>query len=283
VPDAELLRRIAALREALAPAEARVADAVLRAPAWVLQSPLSAVAARARVSDPTVIRFCRSLGLDGYQSFRLRLAHSLGSGVAAPPGEIDRRDSPLDLAAKIFGRAARALREASGQLPPERLEAAMRLLAGARRIECYGLGGSALVAAEARRRLLALGLPAACCAAPGLQRAAASVLGPGDVVVAVSASGRAGELVANVELAREAGAAVIGIAPPGSALAARASVALEVSVDEQTDGHAPMTIGLAQLVLVDVLSVGVALRLGPELVARRERARARREAQPDDD
>ena len=85
VPDAEILRRIAALRESLSPAEARVAAVVLAAPAWVLESPLSTLAGRAEVSDPTVIRFCRSLGFDGYQTFRLRLAHSLGSGASFLP------------------------------------------------------------------------------------------------------------------------------------------------------------------------------------------------------
>jgi RpiR family transcriptional regulator, carbohydrate utilization regulator len=271
--DAEILRRIIALRSSLSPAEARVADAVLAAPAWIVQSALSAVAARARVSDPTVIRFCRSLGLDGYQTFRLRLAHSLGSGASFLHRDVDRNDSVADLAAKVFERAARTLRDVSGQLAPDRLEAAIALLAAARRIEFYGLGSSGIVAADARHKFFRLGLQAAAYADAHVQGMAAAMLAPRDVVVAISSTGRTIDLIASVELAREAGADVIAIAPPGSPLAQRCSVPLAIAVDEDTDIHTPMTTRLAQLTLIDALSIGVALRLGPQLAARLERAR----------
>jgi RpiR family transcriptional regulator, carbohydrate utilization regulator len=272
-PEAEILKRIDALRAALSPAEARVADAVLAAPAWVLQSTLAAVAARAQVSDPTVIRFCRSLGLDGYQTFRLRLAHSLGSGASFLHRDIDREDSVADLAAKVFERAARTLRDVSGQLAPQPLEAAIRLLAAARRIEFYGLGSSGIVAADARHKFFRLGLQAASYSDAHVHGMAATMLAPGDVVVAISSTGRTIDLISSVELAREAGADVIAIAPPRSPLAQRCTVALEIAVDEDTDVYTPMTTRLAQLTVIDVLSIGVALRLGPELAARLERAR----------
>jgi RpiR family carbohydrate utilization transcriptional regulator len=102
---------------------------------------------------------------------------------------------------------------------------------------------------------------------------AATMLAPGDVVVAISSTGRTIDLISSVELAREAGADVIAIAPPGSPLAQRCNVPLEIAVDEDTDVYTPMTTRLAQLTLIDVLSIGVALRLGPELAARLERAR----------
>jgi RpiR family transcriptional regulator, carbohydrate utilization regulator len=271
--DAQILKRITALRPSLSPAEARVADAVLAAPAWIVQSALSAVAARARVSDPTVIRFCRSLGLDGYQTFRLRLAHSLGSGASFLHGDVDRNDSVADLAAKVFERAARTLRDVSGQLAPDRLEAAIALLAAARRIEFYGLGSSGIVAADARHKFFRLGLQAVAYADAHVHGMAATMLAPRDVVVAISSTGRTIDLIASVELAREAGADVIAIAPPGSPLAQRCNVPLAIAVDEDTDIHTPMTTRLAQLTLIDVLSIGVALRLGPQLAVRLERAR----------
>ena len=273
IDDAQILKRIGALRSSLPPAEARVAETVLAAPAWVLQNTLSAVANRAGVSDPTVIRFCRSLGLDGYQTFRLRLAHSLGSGASFLHRDIDQRDSAADLAAKVFERAARTLREVSGQLAAASLEEAIRLLAAARRIEFYGLGSSGIVAADARHKFFRLGLQAVSYSDAHVHGMAATMLRGGDVVVAISSTGRTIDLIASVELAREAGADVIGIVPPGSPLAQRCTVALEISIDEDTDVYTPMTTRLAQLTLIDVLSIGVALRLGPDLAARLERAR----------
>ena len=271
--DAELLRRIAALRDSLSPAEARVADVVLAAPAWVVQSPLAAVATRAGVSDPTVIRFSRSLGVDGYQTFRLRLAQSLASGASLLHRDVDRADSAPDLAAKVFERAARTLRDVAGQLDAIRLEQAISLLAVARRIEFYGLGSSGIVAADARHKFFRLGLHAVAYSDAHVHGMAATMLAPGDVVVAISSTGRTIDLIASVELALDSGASVIAIAPPRSPLAARCTVPLEISVDEDTDVYTPMTTRLAQLTLIDVLSIGVALRLGPELVKRLERAR----------
>ena len=271
--DAELLRRIAAVRDSLSPAEAKVADVVLAAPAWVVQSPLAAVASRAGVSDPTVIRFSRSLGVDGYQTFRLRLAQSLATGGYLLHRDVDSTDSAPDLAAKVFERAARTLRDVAGQLDPARLEHAITLLAGARRIEFYGLGSSGIVAADARHKFFRLGLHAVAYSDPHVHGMAATMLSPGDVVVAISSTGRTIDLIASVELARDSGAAVIAIAPPGSPLATRSTVPLGIAVDEDTDVYTPMTTRLVQLTLIDVLSIGVALRLGPELVKRLERAR----------
>jgi RpiR family carbohydrate utilization transcriptional regulator len=39
------------------------------------------VAAESGVSEPTVIRFCKAIGFDGYQSFKLQLAQNLGTAT----------------------------------------------------------------------------------------------------------------------------------------------------------------------------------------------------------
>ncbi len=272
--DPEFLTRIATLRESLSPAEAKVAAVVLSAPGWVLGSALAAVAQRAGVSEPTVIRFCRSLGLDGYPALRLRLAESLAQGAALLYRDVDADDSAADLAVKIFERSARTLTDVRSQLAPARLESAIALLAAARRIEFYGLGSSGIIAADARHKFFRLGLHAVAYSDAHLHGMAATMLGPEDVVVAISSTGRTIDLISSVEIALEAGAAVIALAPPASPLAARATVAIEFAVDEDPDVYSPMTTRLAQLAVIDVLSVGVALRLGPELLARLERSQA---------
>jgi RpiR family carbohydrate utilization transcriptional regulator len=266
-----LLKRIAALRETLSPAEAKVANVLVSAPAWVLGHALAAVAERAGVSEPTVIRFCRSLGLDGYAALRLRLAESLASGASLLYRDVAADDSAADLIAKIFERSAHTLLEVRSQLVPARLEEAIALLAKARRIEFYGLGSSGIVAADARHKFFRLGLFAVSYADAHVHGMAATMLGARDVVVAISSTGRTIDLISSVEIAREGGAAVIAIAPPGSPLTQHASVSLEFSVDEDPDVYSPMTTRLAQLAVIDVLSVGVALRLGPGLMERLER------------
>ncbi len=271
-PDT-LLSRIAEAQDELTPAEAKVAALVLAEPERVLRESLTVVAGRAAVSEPTVIRFCRSMGLDGFQSFRRRLAQSLARGALCLPTDILPSDSPAELANKVLERSARILLDVRAQLDPARLERAISLLAAARRVEFYGLGSSGIVAADARHKFFRLGIAAAAYPDAHVHGMAATMLSPGDVVVAISSTGRTIDLISSVELAREAGADVISITAPGSPLAEISTVPLEISVDEDTDIYTPMTTRLAQLAIVDVLSVGVALRQGPELLARLERAR----------
>jgi RpiR family carbohydrate utilization transcriptional regulator len=267
------LKFLASARERLPAAERRVADLVLERPHELLSLSLSSVAQQAQVSEPTVIRCCRSLGCSGFADFKLRMAQSLASSPQFVHADVGPGDSVAEMTAKVFGKAASTLLQVRSQLDPARLEAAIDLLASARRVECYGLGSSGIVAADAQHKFFRLGLPSAAYSDAHVHGMAATMLRPGDAVVAFSASGRTVDLLSSVDLARESGADVIGITALGSPLAARCSVALEMLIDEDTDIYTPMTTRLAQLAVVDVLAVGVALRQGPELLVRLQRAK----------
>ena len=69
-----LIRRIADNRAKLRKSEAKVADFVLANANGVINMRIVDLAAHSEVSEPTVIRFCRALGFDGFQSFKLQLA-----------------------------------------------------------------------------------------------------------------------------------------------------------------------------------------------------------------
>jgi RpiR family transcriptional regulator, carbohydrate utilization regulator len=267
------LKFLTSARERLPAAERRVADLVLARPNELLQLSLAAVASQAQVSEPTVIRCCRSLGCHGFADFKLRMAQSLASGQLFMHADVAPGDSVADMTAKVFGKAARTLLQVRTQLDPARLERAIALLGAARRVECYGLGSSGLVAADAQHKLFRLGLHSVAYSDAHVHGMAATMLRPGDVVLAFSASGRTVDLLASVDLARESGADVIGVTALGAPLAARCTVALELLIDEDTDIYTPMTTRLAQLAVVDVLAVGIALRQGPELLVRLQRAK----------
>ncbi len=60
-----VFERIRQMRDALTPAERRVADLALNHPRSIINDPIVDIARKADVSQPTVIRFCRSLGCRG--------------------------------------------------------------------------------------------------------------------------------------------------------------------------------------------------------------------------
>lgn len=92
----------------------------------------------------------------------------------------------------------------------------------------------------------------------------AAVLGPGDVVVAVSASGSTPYTVAVAEAARARGAALVAVTnTAGSPLAAGANVAVLLDTGpEVVAGSTRMAAGTAQKVALNLFSTLVALRLG---------------------
>ena len=57
--------------------EAKVARIILANTEWVSHASIKAVADRAAVSEPTVLRMCRRIGLEGFKALKHRLAQDL--------------------------------------------------------------------------------------------------------------------------------------------------------------------------------------------------------------
>ncbi|MCA3027417.1 MAG: SIS domain-containing protein [Rhodocyclaceae bacterium] len=273
VASTTLLDRIEALIDTLRPSEKLVGRFVLRHPNLVISLSFPDIAAKCGVSQPTVARFCVAVGFNGYRDFKLRLAQSLALGVPFVHHDVGMQDSMAEVGAKVFDRGIAALVSVRNHLDPHALTQATKLLAEASRIEFYGLGNSGIVALDAQHKFFRLGVPAVAYSDPHIHAMAASLLGKQDVVVAISGTGRTRELIRSAEIARDAGASVIAITASGSPLARLATVVLFADVREDLDVYAPMTSRMVHLVLLDVLSVGVAVARGPALAKRLKRAK----------
>jgi RpiR family transcriptional regulator, carbohydrate utilization regulator len=270
----DLVGAIRANLERLSPAERRVAGVVLAKPDAVIYMTLADVAAEARVSEPTVIRFSRTSGCDGFQSLKIRLAQSLGPGFAYADLDIGADDTAEAYATKVFIATMDNLARVRQRLDATALEAAVQAIARAGRLAFFGLGASGAVALDAYHKFFRLVGSCAAYTDSHMQHMAASVLAPGDVVVAISHTGRARELLESVPVARAAGATVAAITAPGSPLAQRSSIVLGVEVPEDTDVHTPMISRIAHLLIIDTLAVGVARQGGPATAERLQRLKA---------
>lgn len=257
---AAILDQIQRVREQLSPAELRVAEHVLAHARAVLNAPIAEIARAAAVSQPTVIRFCRSLGCEGLSDFKLRLASGLSGTVPVTHTHVTREDSMLELGAKVLGNTASAILQARSQLNRDSVERAIERLLRARRVECFALGPLAIVAQDAQHKLLRLGLPCGAHTEASLQPLTADLMGVHDVALIISACGQRGELVEVADKARARGATVIAIAASQSALARKADVALIVEPVEDIATQLPMINRILHLMAIDILSVGVAMR-----------------------
>ncbi|UXH81008.1 MurR/RpiR family transcriptional regulator [Roseateles amylovorans] len=268
-----MLERVKAALPALPPAEQRVAKLLLADPRAFASLPVSELADRSHVSKPTVVRFCRSVGYDGLADFKLKLAGSVNEGVPFVHRAVDEDDKPSDLIVKVVDNAVAALLHYRNDAASHAFERAIGALSEAgrhqKRIEFYGVGNSGIVALDAQHKFFRLGVNTFACSDGHIQLMSATMLGPGDCAVIISNSGRSRDLMDAAEIARKKGATTIIITASGSPLAQMGQlpgqVLLAVDHPEDYDRYSPMVSRLLHLIVVDVLTTGVALRLGENL------------------
>jgi RpiR family carbohydrate utilization transcriptional regulator len=288
-----MLDRILACMQALPPAEQKVARLLLSDPRNFATTPVAELAARAHVSKPTVVRFCRSVGYDGLADFKLKLAGTVNEGVPFVHRSVDEDDKPAELIVKVIDNAVSALLKYRNQATGHAFERALSALALAgqqqRQIEFYGVGNSGIVAQDAQHKFFRLGVNAVALSDGHVQVMSATMLAPGDCAVIISNSGRSRDLIDATEIALRKGASVIVITASASPLAKLAQnagqVLLAADHPEDFDRYSPMVSRLLHLVIIDILTTGVALRLGPDLRPRlqeiKRNLRAKRYTQPD--
>jgi RpiR family carbohydrate utilization transcriptional regulator len=260
-----LLSQVEAMREQLRPSERKLADYVLEAPREVLDLSMTDFAARAGVSQPTIARFCQALGFSGFREFKIRLAQSVAADVPTVYRDVKSDEPPAGVAAKVLDRTIGALIQVRNSLSSDSVAAAIAILAEARRIEFYGAGGSGIAALDMQHKFFKLGVPSVAYSDPHTYTTSAALLGAGDVVVAISNTGRTRDILDACKSALHGGAKIIAITHGNSPLARLATVGLFANVDEDTDIFSPMTSRVSHLAIGDILAVGLALARGPEL------------------
>jgi RpiR family carbohydrate utilization transcriptional regulator len=286
-----MLERIRAAIPALPPAEQRVAHVVLADPRSFASQPVGELAERARVSKPTVVRFCRSVGYDGLADFKRKLAGSVNEGVPFVHRAVDDDDKAGDIVVKLIDNAVSALLKYRNAAAAGAVEQAIALLTAAgrqgRRIEFHGVGNSGIVAQDAQHKFFRLGVHASAVSDGHVQVMSATMLGPGDCAVLISNSGRSRDLLDVAQIAHRKGASVIVVTASDSPLAHRALAAghvlLAADHPEDWERYSPMVSRLLHLMIIDILTTGVALRLGsaglrPMLQEIKKNLRARRYA-----
>ncbi|MEN9719382.1 MAG: Glucokinase [Pseudomonadota bacterium] len=259
-PGSAILTQIRRSRAELSPAEQRVADLVLAKPRSVLSDPIHDIALAAQVSQPTVIRFCRSVGCKGLSDFKLRLASGLSMSVPITHSQVTNDDSMLELGAKVLGNTANAILQLRNELQRESIDRAIELVAGADRVELFAVGNYAAVAQDAQTKFLRLGLPCGAHTEPHLQELTAASIQPGTVAVIISSGGKLPELMALQEKIQQRGAALIAITANQSPLARKADAALVAEHNENASTHLPMVSRVLHLLLIDILIVGLEMR-----------------------
>lgn len=261
-----LLDRIRMELAQFSSAEQAVAQLVLKDPSGFQKMPVTALAQRAGVSSPSVVRFCRTLGYEGLSDFKLKLAASLNAGVPFIHQAVQAGDTGEALIQKVLDNAIHTLRTFRNTAPAKPIDKAAQLItksvAKKAQLVFYGVGNSGFVALDAQHKFFRMGCAAHAYSDGHLQIMAASMLGKGDCLIIVSNSGRSQDLLDATRIARQAGAATIAITASGSPLAEEVQVHIPADHGEYYEQYSPMVSRILHLCIVDVLATQVAMQLG---------------------
>lgn len=236
-----MLTKIRTGLTAMTPSERRVAETILVNPEAAIAWSIADAARLSGVSEPSVMRFCRRLGFEGYSDFRLTLAQAVA--LHRPPEAVDvaAEDDGDPIRAAIrenCNRAIAGIHDLARDTDTAAVAEAVAILRAARRIELYGHGGSGFLAADMQHRLSYLGHAAVAYSDPALQMFSAMSLTAADCVMVFSFTGVTTHAMPNIDIARNAGAKIIAMAPAGSPLAKSADVNVAVNAyrQKQTQG-----------------------------------------------
>jgi len=266
--SANILEVTRARRAELRKSDRKVCDVVLSDPRRILGATVADTARLANVSQPTVIRFCTSVGCEGFLDFKLRLAQSLAFGLPASHSVIVDTDSPKDVAEKIFDYMLTSLDWARHHLDANELSRAVDSLVAANRIEFFGFGASGIVANDAQQKFPLFGVPCGAETDSHQQVMDACLLKPGDVAVVISNTAATRSVIEIARLARESGATVIALVGIRGPLVEHCDIVLLAETLENTNIYTPTISRIAALTVIDILSTAVAMRRGEEHIAK---------------
>lgn len=257
----DIFKTIRTQRDRMRKSEQKVADFVSAHPDFVMKASITDVSKQAGVSDPTVIRFCKCIGLKGVSELKLRLAASKPVTDAILE-DITPSDSVEKIFTNVMGSVSEAVNNMDRGMDRGLLEKAADIMVRSGRWEFYGMGGSGILALDAHHKFFRLGVPCAAYSDSHMQVMSATQLDADSAAIVISHSGANKDIIDSAEMARASGARVIGIlGKKDSALAGHCDVPLCVFSREVALKLAPMVGRLMQLTVLDVLFVAVAMRL----------------------
>ncbi|WP_010531910.1 MurR/RpiR family transcriptional regulator [Lentibacillus jeotgali] len=247
------------VRESLSyvkPSEGAVAEYILKNPEKAVSMTVSQLADASYASPSAVMRYCHSLGYNGFKDFKLKLSgdlavinlHDLEQETLLPDDSIDK------MMAVITNTNIQSLYSSLQLIQKDQIETAYEYLMNAKKIDFYGVGSSFLIAYDAIQKFMRINKACTAYSDFHMQKVSAVNLNEDDVVVAISYSGETQQIIDCVKIAQSKSAKVIAITKyADSHLRAIADAVLFVAAQEDEFRSAAMSSRIASLNVIDML------------------------------
>ncbi|HLR61802.1 MAG TPA: MurR/RpiR family transcriptional regulator [Lentibacillus sp.] len=238
------------------PSEGAVAAYILENPDKAVTMTVNQLANASYASPSAVMRYCHSLGYNGFKDFKLKLSgdlavinlHDLEQETLSPGDSIDKMMSV------ITNTNIQSLYSSLQLIQKDQFETAYEYLINAKKIDFYGVGSSFLIAYDAIQKFMRINKACTAYSDFHMQKVSAVNLNEDDVAVAISYSGATQQIIDCVKIAQSKGAKVIAITKyADSDLSEIADAVLFVAAQEDEFRSAAMSSRIASLNVIDML------------------------------
>lgn len=259
-------KRIQEIYAGLRPSEQKVADYFWKYDGKAGDLLIEQVAKKAKVSQPTVIRFVKALGYRGFKEFKYGLIQEEIKGQEFKEGQDDielygfqlsRQDSLDVIPGKVITTSIQLLEETLRSIQIKEFRRAVEAVVKARSIVIYSVEDSSGVAHDLLTKLTYLGLSCRSYGDSYLQSVSASNLGKEDLAVGISYSGYSRDTVEMMQLAKKSGAMTLVITNFEKSLITEYADILLCTSDRQFLYGNTIFSRVTQMALVDMLYAGV--------------------------
>ncbi len=197
------LDRIYAAKEIATKAEKKVINGILNIPPEeIIYLSISDLASRLKVADATLVRFCKKLGYNGFQDFKLHLSQESGRM---------HRSADDCTAKRIAIQMIDAINETSRSINYDECLKIADLMISSGKVCAFGVGNSAITAMEISNVLARLGMMVTFTADTHLQAMITSNLSKNDTVILISVSGSTKDIIDVAEVAKRNGVKIVVI------------------------------------------------------------------------
>lgn len=264
--DSRIRKRIQEVYAGLRPSEQKVADYFWKYEGKAGDLLIEQVAKKAKVSQPTVIRFVKALGYGGFKEFKYSLMQeeikSESSGKEQESIELygfqlSRQDSLDVIPGKVVTTSIQLLEETLRSIQIREFRRGVEAIVKAKSIVIYSVENSSGVAHDLLTKLTYLGLNCRSYGDSYLQSVSASNLDKGDLAVGISYSGYSRDTVEMIHLAKKAGASTLVITNFENSLITEYADILLCTSDRQFLYGNTIFSRVTQMALVDMLYAGV--------------------------
>ena len=242
--------------DSLKSAEIKAADFILSYPEVVSGLTIVEFARQAGCSEATIVRLSKRLGYDGFPELKKDFALYQKSETQFEYENITNEDSPFSVLKKVFDSSSTALQDTFNVLDNGEYEKAVEAVSNASSIMFCGVGDAAAVAMEANQRYLRIGKHCFFSQDSDINLILASQLSQGDVIVAISHSGRSKMVIDAVKTAKEKGAIAIAVTNfPVSLLAKKSDIILQTAVFSKSMSGEVMAKRITALCIIESLYI----------------------------